>query len=117
MQLEHKPQTPKEMVDIVLAESSFFLAEKPELIKVELLEDRIILDWTSSIKKLFPPEASPEQKALAALFVDALLLTLGENFPQDRLAFYVEGEPWQFPEEYNALNLQIRRPFYINPEQ
>ncbi|HHT46610.1 MAG TPA: hypothetical protein GX004_04875 [Firmicutes bacterium] len=117
VQLEHKPQTPKEMVDIVLAESSFFLAEKPELIKVELLEDRIILDWTSSIKKLFPPEASPEQKALAALFVDALLLTLGENFPQDRLAFYVEGEPWQFPEEYNALNLQIRRPFYINPEQ
>lgn len=117
VQLGRKPRTPEEMVDIILEESRSFLAEKPELIKVKLLEDRIILDWASSIKKLFPPEATPEEKALAALFVDALLLTLGENFPQGRLVFYVEGEHWRFPEEFNALNLEIRRPFYINPEQ
>ncbi len=117
IQLGRKPFTPEEMVNMVLKESRLLFDEVPELAKVELQEDCIVLDWTPSIMKLFPSGGSPEQKALAALFVDALLLTLGENLPQDRLAFQVEGNTWRFPAGYSALNLEISRPFYINPEQ
>jgi hypothetical protein len=105
------------MVNMVLKESRLLFNEVPELTKVELQEDRIVLDWTSSIIKMFPSGGSPEQKALAALFVDALLLTLGENLPPDRLVFQVEGRTWRLPAEYSMLNLEISRPFYINPEQ
>lgn len=117
IQLGHKPFTPEEMVNMVLKESRLLFNEVPELTKVELQEDRIVLDWTSSIIKMFPSGGSPEQKALAALFVDALLLTLGENLPPDRLVFQVEGRTWRLPAEYSMLNLEISRPFYINPEQ
>jgi len=117
IQLGHKPFTPEEMVNMVLKESRLLFDEVPELASIELQENCIVLDWTPSIKKLFPLGGNPEQKALAALFVDALLLTLGENLPQDRMVFQVEGKTWWPPAGYSMLNLEISRPFYINPEQ
>jgi outer membrane protein assembly factor BamB len=116
VQLGSKFNTPDDLLKILLAESRRFLPAVPELNDIKVKQEEIILDWNSSFKKLFPPEGSPEEKALAALFLDSVLLTLGSNFQQSRFILYVEGEPWKPPFGYPSPVLEFRYPFYINPE-
>jgi len=106
---------PLDLANAVIRESSAFLPVKPRLREIKVHEKEIILNWEASFTELFPPGGSSKEKALAELFTDALLLTLGENLPPDRLIFQVEGEFWTPPEDY-TLSSEISRPFYINPE-
>lgn len=116
IQLGGKFNTPDDLIRVLLEESSSFLPEVPELNKITVLPEEIVLDWGPSFKKLFPPGENPKEKALADLFLDALLLTLTNNLEPDQLVFLVEGEEWNPPSEYSPLNRTIKRPFYINPE-
>ncbi|MDO9536213.1 MAG: GerMN domain-containing protein [Bacillota bacterium] len=116
VQLGGKFNTPHDLVRILLEESSSLLPELLELNKITVLREEIILDWGPSFKKLFPPDANPQEKALAALFLDALLLTLTNNLEPDQLVFLVDGVAWEPPSEYPPLNRIVKRPFYINPE-
>jgi len=116
IQLGGKLNTPDDLVKVLLDESSSFLSEVPELNKITVMNEEIILDWGPSFKKMFPPDANPQEKALSVLFLDALLLTLTDNLVPDHLVFLVDGEAWEPPSEYPALNRTIKRPFYINPE-
>ncbi len=110
-----KRGAPEELVATVLASSRFYLSDVPELYKIRVLRDEIIMDWSSCFKNLFPVNGDAESMALAQLFVDSLLLTLADNLPPDRLVFLVEGKPWQ-PPGYPPLNRELKRPFYINPQ-
>ena len=116
LQLGGKLNTPQDLVRVLLEESSSFLAEVPELNKITVLREEIILDWAPSFINLFPPNANPKEKALVALFLDALLLTLTNNLEPDQLVFLVDGAAWEPPSEYPPLNRTVKRPFYINPE-
>ncbi len=109
----------EEMVDAILSESRRFLPLVPELRSIRVTENEIILDWESCFEKLFPEDEeanNPEEEALAKLLVDALLLTLAENFAPDELVFKVEGKQWSPPNEELVLQTKLQRPFYINPE-
>ncbi|NLX90213.1 MAG: GerMN domain-containing protein [Firmicutes bacterium] len=106
---------PVDLVNEILRESYPFLSAKPRLKEIRIEKKEIVLDWDASFKELFPSDGNPKEKALAVLFTDALLLTLGENLPPDRLIFLVEGEVWTPPGGYNFSG-EISRPFFINPE-
>jgi len=116
VQLGNNYNTAADLLQIVLEESRRFLPVVPELKAIKSTKEEMILDWDSSFHKLFPPEGSAEEKTLAALFLDSILLTLGSNYQQSRLVFHVEGEPWEPPLGYPPPVLQFRYPFYINPE-
>ena len=110
-----KSMEPVDLVNEVLRESSPFLLAKPGLKEIRVQEKEIILNWDASFAKLFPPNGGAKEEALAELFTDALLLTLGENLSPDKLVFLVEGEVWTPPEGYDCSR-EINRPFFINPE-
>ena len=109
----------EDMVEVILEESRRFSALVPELRGVRITGNEIVLDWESGFEELFPGEEegiSPEQKALLELLVDAILLTLAENFAPDELVFEVEGRRWSPPDVELELQTKLQRPFYINPE-
>lgn len=110
-----RPMEPVDLVNEILRQSGPFLSVKPRLKEIRIEEKEIVLDWDASFRELFPSDGSPGEKAMAALFTDALLLTLGENLRPDRLIYLVEGEIWAPPEGYNFSG-EISRPFFINPE-
>ncbi len=110
-----KSMEPVDLANEVLRHSYPFLSVKPELKEMRIEGKEIVLDWEASFTEIFPPEGSSEEKALAQLFTDALLLTLTENLLPDRLVFLVEGELWAPPEDY-TLSMELQRPFFINPE-
>jgi outer membrane protein assembly factor BamB len=106
---------PTDLVNAVLQESYPFLLTVPCLKEISVQEREILLNWDASLVELFPQDGGAKEKALAALFTDALLLTLLENLPADQLVFLVEGELWEPPESYHFSG-KINRPFFINPE-
>lgn len=116
VRLGNKYNTPEDLLRILLAESRRFLPLVPEPRTIKVMREEIILDWDSSFIKLFPPEGSLEEKALATLFLDSILLTLGSNFQLNSIVLYVEGEPWKPPFGYPSPVLEFKYPFYINPE-
>lgn len=116
IQLGSRFNTAQDLLKILLEESRRFLPVAPELKDIRITNKEIILDWGQSLAKLFPPEGSPEEKALASLFLDSVLLTLGSNFQQDRVVLFIEGEPWEPPEGYPSTVLEYSEPFYLNPE-
>jgi len=108
--------TPWDLLQLLLQESGRYLKVVPEVKEISFNGDEIILDWDASFLELFPPEASAKDKSLAALFIDAVLLTLCSNYRQKSLVFYVEGELWEPPADYTLPELTFKFPFYINPE-
>ncbi|NLL58121.1 MAG: GerMN domain-containing protein [Firmicutes bacterium] len=116
VQLGDKFNTPGDLLKILLEESRQFLPVAPELKEIKASKEEIILDWDASFQQLFPPEGTPEEKTLAALFLDSILLTLGSNYQQNRVVIYVEGEPWKPPSGYPSPVMEFSYPFYINPE-
>jgi hypothetical protein len=116
VQLGDKFNTPGDLLKILLEESRQFLPVAPELKEIKASKEEIILDWDASFQKLFPAEGTPEEKTLAALFLDSILLTLGSNYQQNRVVIYVEGEPWKPPSGYPSPVMEFSYPFYINPE-
>jgi len=116
VQLGDKFNTPGDLLKILLEESRRFLPVAPELKEIKASKEEIILDWDASFQQLFPPEGTPEEKTLAALFLDSILLTLGNNYQQNRVVIYVEGEPWKPPSGYPSPVMEFSYPFYINPE-
>jgi outer membrane protein assembly factor BamB len=116
VRLKDETGTADALVNKLLEEYRPFWPELPKLREIHVLHDEIILDWEPSLKKFFPPEPGPEQKEFALLFMDSLLLTLTSNLQPDRLVLFVEGQPWRLPEEYAALNLELKYPYYLNPE-
>lgn len=115
-ELNGKKITAEELVNLILGQVRHILPVVPRLKGIEVLKNEIILDWSSSFQQLFPAGGGEEEKLLAALFMDSLLLTLGNNLEPDRLVILVEGELWTPPEGYSLPDLQLRRPYYINPE-
>jgi hypothetical protein len=116
VQLGNRYNTVGDLLKILLEESRRFLPVEPELKDIKITKEEIILDWDPSFEKLFPPEGSPEEKALAAIFLDSILLTLGSNYQQDRFVLFIGGEPWEPPAGYHSPVLEFRYPFYLNPE-
>jgi outer membrane protein assembly factor BamB len=116
VKLKDKINTPDSLVNTLLDEYRVFFPELPQVKKVYIKSDEIILDWDSSFRNIFFTEAGAERRELVALIVDSLLLTLAGNLEPPRLQFFVEGVPWMPPAEYAHLNLELKRPFYINPE-
>ncbi len=104
-----------ELVNEVLRESDSFLPVKPYLKEIRMQGKEVVLNWEASFAELFPPTGGAKERALAELFTDALLLTLGENFSFDRLVLQIEGDPWRPPEGYHYCE-KISHPFFINPE-
>jgi outer membrane protein assembly factor BamB len=105
-----------DLLKILLEENKRLLPEIPELKNITMEKDQIILDWGSSLKKLFPWEGTPENKAKASLFLDSLLVTLGHNFRCKKVVHLVEGQRWLPPCGYPVLDQEFKSPFYLNPE-
>jgi hypothetical protein len=116
VKLRDEINTPDALVNTVLDEFRAFYPELPQVKRVYLKSEAIILDWDISIKDMFFAGAGPEHKELVSLLVDSLLLTLASNLEPNCLLFFVDGLPWTLPEEYAFLNLTLEHPFYINPE-
>ncbi len=116
LKLGERSSLPQELVHAILKESERFLPVSPRLIDAKVFPGEIILDWDASFQELFPPEGDPEEKALAHLFIDSLVLTLTSRFAPGKLVFKVEGKLWSPPEGYPSLEQELSSPYFINPE-
>ena len=106
----------RDLLDILLTENRCCLPVMPALNSVTREDEWIVIDWTPSFKNVFPWQGTPEEKARAALFLDSLLLTLGNNFHCKGVIHLVEGHSWEPPPGYPSLRQEYKRLFYLNPE-
>lgn len=95
----------------------YFIPGDIRLIDVEQTSSTVTINLNRSMGILFPEHGEDEEKLQAALLVDALMITAVANSEADRVIILVEGEKFEPPPGYPALDRTFNQPFYVNPEQ
>lgn len=93
-----------------------FIPNDLELLDLKASPEQVEVNLNDSFKEIFPAEAGEKERQMAALFLDALFLTVFENNRLQRVAIMVEGESWLPPIGYPPTNRFLRQPYFINPE-
>lgn len=96
--------------------SLYFVPTELKILNLSELPDRVQVDFNSSIKALFPENATEEDNLKATLILDAIFLTIFENSRSQRAEIIIEGANWAPPEGYPSLSRFFRKPYFINPE-
>ncbi len=79
--------------------------------------EQVQINLNNTLRAIFPEDPSEKERLQAALVLDALFMTVFENYRTQRVEILIDGEPWSPPEGYHSTNRFYRQPNFINPEQ
>ncbi|NLC11518.1 MAG: hypothetical protein GX767_04610, partial [Firmicutes bacterium] len=105
----------EDLLKALFQKGKSFFPEGLSVLGIELYSNKMIVNLSEEFMKIFPVDGTEEDKARAAVILDAIFLTIAENFGPDTISLMVNGRRIQ-PEGYPLLEREITRPFYINPE-
>ncbi len=86
------------------------------LLSLDLSAEHARINLNDSFKLLFSEAEDEESRALAALILDAIFITVFENSSARRAEILVDGEKWSSPAGYPSTSRFFRQPYFINPE-
>ncbi len=94
-----------------------FVPSDLELINISQTPEQIQVNLNSSLRAVFPENPTEKERMKATLVLDAIFMTVFENSHSLRVEIILDGQTWNSPAGYPAVNRFFRQPYFINPEQ